>query len=308
MSQRSLRRAVIIPIVWTFLLPITASAQSHDDDSEKALRGLVEKFNSAYKQENGPEVIGEVLSDLAFAYARPTVGEAGPVARVLSKPGYVEAFKKFLWKKNLRKHEHRIDSLTVLGGLAYEFGTILDVTEEGIEQQSEVFNVFAKEEAGWKLVFSTVPDFFKGRSASASAEAEAVREAARKFIATFNSKDPTPFAEFEGLLAGDVVAVQSDGTMLQGRGEVVKYYQNHVEQLRESFRNADLSWKTMDVKMLGGGATVFGKLLIQGEKREGGETIRQETWETLVFRKDTTGWKLTEEHSTSASKPESKKS
>lgn len=302
MSLKSLRWCIIVPVFSMLFLPAAASAQSNDAEAEKAIREQIEKFNSSYKEDNGPELVAEVLSDTAFTYAQSRVSEAGPVARIMNKTAYIEAFKKYIWKKNLRKHEHRVDVLTVLGGLAYEFGTVIDVTEDGYEQQAEIFNVFAKEETGWKMVFSTSPDFFRGRTTTGGAEAEAVRAAARKFVATFNSKDPTPVAEFEELLAGDVIAVQSDGTMLQGRSEVVAYYREHLDRLRESLRNVEISWKAMDVKMLGGGAAVFGKLLIQGERKEGGEKLLQEEWETLIFRKEASGWKLTEEQS-SACKP-----
>ena len=172
MSLLNRRRIFVLAGMLICAVPQIAPAQNPDEDAKAAIREVIEKFNSAYKQENGPDIIGEVLSDKAFTYAR-TAGE-GP-ARILSKAAYVDAFKKYLWKKTPKKHEHRVDGLTVIGGMAYEFGTIIDVTEDGFDTQSEVFNVFAREEGGWKLVFSSVPDFFKGRGGSAAADEEAVR-------------------------------------------------------------------------------------------------------------------------------------
>jgi metallo-beta-lactamase class B len=310
--MHKLRLTFVIAAATALLSVPSVSAQDRRErSSERAIRALIEKFNACWNADNGPALVGEVLSEKAFVLARHSAPDATE-AFVLNKAGYLEAFKQRVWKADLRKHEHRINSITVVGTLAYELGTNTDVSAGGEERSSDVLNVFAEEEAGWKLVFSTTPALFNrgpltaqgGRAepkAATKADLEAVRKLARDFVRAFESNDPTPVGQFEALLADDVVTIQSSGEFHEGKSDVVKFYREHIAMVRRTFDDAKLSWQTMSVKLLGDGATVSGRLIITGRKKEGGRLVHLEEWETLTVRKDEGGWRLTQEQCTTAS-------
>jgi metallo-beta-lactamase class B len=286
-----------------------ASAQDRKErSSETAIRALIGKFNAAWKAENGPELVAEVLSDQAFALARASASKKSE-ALVLNKAGYLDAFKKHVWKSDLRGREHKINSITVLGTLAYEMGTITDVSADGNEGSADVLNVFAEEETGWKLIFSTTPDLFKkggladrgsrtDDKAASKADSETLRRLAQEFVATFQSKEPTPIERFAELLADDVIAIQHSGEVVEGKKNLVEYYREHTAQLLAAVDDSKLAWDGMSVKLMGDGAVVFGKLKMSAREKEGGKTKRFAVWETLVFRKEASGWRVIEETST----------
>ena len=303
MDTRRQRRCCGLAVLVVGLLSpvLVAEEPPGDQDAEAAIRAQIDKFNSAWQKENGVALIEEVVSEKAFTLVMPRSSRAE--ARVLNRAAYSAAFQKLVQEAGLRKHEHQIQSITVLGPIAYELGIILDVANDGTEQRTEVLNVFAKEDAGWKLVFSTTPDLIKKVREAEPHETESVRILAKEFVGTFRTQDPTPFARFEELLADDVVAIQSDGSVAEGKPAVVKFYRAHLDELAGLFRTVEISWEGMSVKLLGGGATVTGKLLIKGERKEDGRLMPREERETLIFRKSAKGWHLIEEHCTVVPQP-----
>jgi uncharacterized protein (TIGR02246 family) len=272
-----------------------------DEQARAAVRGLIDKFNASWDKENGPTLIGEVLSDKAFVLLRPDKQPGEPArARVQNKQEYIEGYKKFVLNANLQKHEHQIKSVAVMGPIAYEFGVIIDVSQEGEERRGDVLNVFAKEDVGWRLVFSTSPEFFERKPTDSAEDEKAVCELARSFVATFRSKRPTPFEQFGNMLADDVVIISSMGETRTGKKAVVDYYREQLAEFRQKVSKADFSWEGMTVRMMGDGAVVFGKLVSEIHEKEGDRPIHREIWETLVFRKEANGWWLIEEQSTLA--------
>ena len=305
------RSGWLLGVAATAVLVFSPAAPAQDrkaKSAETAIRALIDKFNASWNADNGPALVDEVLSDKAFVLARNASSDASE-AVLLNKTGYLEGFRKQVWKANLRKHEHKIQALTVVGNLAYELGTITDVTAGGDERSADVLNVFAEEEAGWKLVFSTSQDLFKRGALAGQAsrieekaerqvEIDAVRKLAREFVATFESKDPTPFERFEELLAEDVIAIQHTGEVVEGRKTLVDYYRQHTAELLAAVDESKLDWQDMSVKLMGDGAVVFGKLVISARPRQEGRPIRFEVWETLVLRKEAGRWRVLEETST----------
>lgn len=327
MIVRQFRLMFGLAAAWAGVFAQSSAAQDpRQEEAETAIRASIDKFNACWKAEDGVSMVEEVLSDNAFALARAPSEEAEQ-ALVLNKSKYLEGFKQHVWKANLRKHEHKIKSITVWGPLAYELGVITDVDSEGVERSADVMNVFAQEDSGWRLVFSTSPELFKKgglaapvavRDAKAAAKADetvsrkedqrAVRKLAREFVATFRSEKPTPFERFEELLADDVVAVQQTGEVIEGRQNLVNYYREHTAELRKKAEEVKLSWHGMSVKAVGDGAVVFGKLGISAKKKEDGQIMHLEVWETLVLRKDGTRWRVIEEASTAVPQENSARS
>jgi uncharacterized protein (TIGR02246 family) len=296
-------RWAVVTALLAGVCPAVAPAQEAEEteQAKAAIRALIDKFNTAWKEDSGDILVGEVLSDKAFAFAAPPgQSAADSEARVLNKQAYVEAFKKHILNAKLRKHEHQVQSITVLGTLAYEFGTVIDITRDGQEQRADMLNIFAREDVGWRLVFSTAPGFFKKRPSDPAADEKAVGKLARQFLAVFRAKKAVPFEKFLDMLADDVVVILSAGDTRTGKKAVVEFYKDHLAEIREQTRGAVLSWKDMTVKVMGDGALVFGKVIIEARAKTGDESMRREIWETLVFRKDAGAWRLIEEHSTLA--------
>jgi len=292
---------VLAAVVLICINTALAGPPDSDEQAKAAVAALIDKFNASWNRNDGPLLIDEVLSDKAFVLVRPDKQPGEPAqARVLNKPQYIEAFKTHVLNANLRSHEHQIKSITVMGPIAYEFGIITEVDEGGGERRGEVLNVFAKEDVGWRLVFSTSPEFFEKRPTDSAADEKAVRKLARRFATTFRSKRPTPFEDFEEMLADDVVVVLSTGDTRVGKKAVVEFYREHLADVRETVVGAKLSWEGMTAKIMGDGALVFGKLVIDAKEKDGGAAIHREIWLTLVFRRDAGHWRIVEEHSTSA--------
>lgn len=307
MTVRNTVRDLVLVVAAILALNCTASAGPPDADEQAkaAVQALIDKFNASWDKENGPALIGEVLSDEAFVLLRPDKQPGEPArARVLNKQGYIEAFRTYIQNAGVQQHEHQIRSITVMGPIAYEFGTIVDVRENGGARRGEILNVFAKEDVGWRLVFSTPPEFFKKQPTDSAADEKAVRKLARRFLSAFRSKRPTPFEQFEDMLADDVTVVLATGETRVGKKAVVDYYREHLADVREMVVDAKLSWEGMTAKIMSDGALVFGRLVIDAKEKDGSKPIHREIWRTLVFRKEAGEWRVVQEQSTPA-RPES---
>ena len=57
-----------------------------------------------------------------------------------------------------QKHEHEVESIKIIGPLAYEIGALLDVLADGTQRYYKVVNFYAKDETGWRLIFSAPAD------------------------------------------------------------------------------------------------------------------------------------------------------
>ena len=47
-----------------------------------------------------------------------------------------------------------MEKIVVSGPLAYEIGTVTDVLADGSTRRSQVVKFYAKDESGWRLIFS----------------------------------------------------------------------------------------------------------------------------------------------------------
>jgi cyclase len=220
-SSRVYYGLLAVVVCLSGISPATALAQGDETETAQAeIAAVIEKFRAAWRQEDGPAIVESVLSDNAFAFVRAPFPGA-PAARVLDKHAYVAAFREYLWKQDLRQHEHQIQSITVLEPLACELGTIIDISASGEEARVEVFNVFAKERTGWKLVVSTTPDFLKPARQTGVAETRPATEPARGSAASDGRLPPVrtiPVAKNVYLLAGAggnlALSIGDDGGLL----------------------------------------------------------------------------------------------
>jgi len=130
-----------------------AAGDSGARTDEAAIRALVAKINGAWRSPNGASLMGQVISEKGFVVALPRPGYP-KLAWILTREELLGALAKV--DPNKRKHWREIISITVVGPLAYEYGTSFDQIGDGPVRRDETINVYAKDESGWRMV-SSVP-------------------------------------------------------------------------------------------------------------------------------------------------------
>jgi len=121
-----------------------------------------------------------------------------------------------------------------------------------------------------------------------------------EFVAAFSIDDPSKTGILDEILAEDFTQVGSDGRLYEGKAENLRLYAESMEDIREGFDSLRIDYDIRSVRVFGKGATVFGKLEMEGMLKGEETPFRRGVWETLVFQKDTDGWRLVHEHSTVA--------
>jgi len=140
----------------------------------------------------------------------------------------------------------------------------------------------------------------KAALASIPVDEKSVRERAHQFVAAFSIDDPSKTGILDEILAEDFTQVGSDGRLYEGKAENLRLYAESMEDIREGFDSLRIDYDIRSVRVFGKGATVFGKLEMEGMLKGEETPFRRGVWETLVFQKDTDGWRLVHEHSTVA--------
>ena len=123
---------------------------------EEAVAAVKEKFqklNRMWKEEVGTEFLNEIFSDKAYVLAIPR--EDKPTEAIIAdREGFYQGYTEWAQSAQRTTFEHRVESIKVVGPIAYEVGTTTYVTGDGKKGDVRFMNVFAKDETGWKLIFS----------------------------------------------------------------------------------------------------------------------------------------------------------
>lgn len=269
---------------------------------EKAIRDLVDKINRAYAAKDA-ELLREVLSEKAFAFALPRPA-APRLALVFDRDAFCRALAQHFRSRPPRLHEHRMLSVTVVGPMAYEVGETTDVAFDGTERLYGIVNVFAKDEAGWRMVFSVpAPDITEALSGSAADEF-AVRKLAREWVAAWRTEDATPARRVGGMLDEEFVSVSSTGRLTAGKEANLRLWRESMAEIRDVFNEWTLTFEVRSVKLFAGGAIVTGLVTMDGRLKDGDAPFHRYVWETLVFRREGAAWRLVQEHAARVPSPE----
>jgi hypothetical protein len=137
----------------------TTEAQPRDSGDELAIRALMNRINLAVNAdtaEKGVEIMRGVLSDKGYTMVLPR-GDMPSEAFVGDKKSFCEALSQSL-RNGPKWGVHKVQQITLIGPIAYEIGETEQLDAEGKVQGSIWLNVFAKEDVGWRLVFSTPAD------------------------------------------------------------------------------------------------------------------------------------------------------
>ena len=134
----------------------SAQAQSGDHADERAIRAVIERVNlalAADTAQKGVELMTGVISDKGFAFVQrnPEQREALVGGRKL----FLDVLAKSL-RAGPKWGTHKIHEVAIVGPIAYTIGAT-----ENSEQDTHAtrwLNVFAKEDVGWRWVYSTPAD------------------------------------------------------------------------------------------------------------------------------------------------------
>ena len=134
----------------------TTEAQPQASDDELAIRALMERINlacNADTAEKGVEIMRGVLSDKSYTFVLPRADMASE-ATVGDKKALCDALSQSL-RNGQKWGVHEIQQITIVGFVAYEIGETRDPNQDPKTPGNTWLNVFAKEDVGWRLVFST---------------------------------------------------------------------------------------------------------------------------------------------------------
>jgi ketosteroid isomerase-like protein len=273
---------------------------SQEEQDKAAIRALVDKINLAWQSEKPSTLFQEILSDKGFVVTMPKPGDSSE-ALVMNKQKFCESLDNMMQgQQRPKKHEHKVESITVVGPLAYEIGTILHVTADGAQRYDKVMNIVAKDETGWKLIHSTPPDNVKKTLRSIPGDQEQVRKVAREFVEIFQFDSNNPFTRMEEILGDGVAVVTSGGQFIQGRENVLRAYRESLEEVRRKFSALNTHYDIQSVDMADDAALVFGKIKMDGRLKDANDAFHREVWKTLILQEINGQWRITRGYSTTA--------
>ena len=140
------------------VLAAAAVTRPVDSQAEAAIHALVKNINLAWNSDaqKGVKIMREVISDKAYTIVAPGPEDAS-VATIMDKEAMCDLVAQTL-QNGPTGHTHKIHRLVTVGSMAYEIGADPKAPTE------TWLNVFAKEDRGWRLVFSTPAQSFQEAS------------------------------------------------------------------------------------------------------------------------------------------------
>jgi uncharacterized protein (TIGR02246 family) len=136
---------------------------------------------------------------------------------------------------------------------------------------------------------------------SVAGEAEAtVRKLAHEYIQSVRVDRPTPRARLAALWADDLIAVWSDGTLIEGKEAFLERHAKAMAEVRQQFAAFAFTLTVRSVTLAGDRAILFGRIAGAGVMKKGRQRFRRDAWLTLVAKRTDAGWVLCREHSSRA--------
>ena len=271
-----------------------------ENQDEAAIRALVDKINQAWLLEKPSTIFQEILSDKGFVVAIPKPNNPSQAA-VIDKQRFCEALDRIMQDQNRpQKHEHTVESIMIIGPFAYEIGALRDISANGTESHSEVMNIFAKDETGWKLIQSISTEDARKALESSPSDEEAVRRFAQEYTAVFRIDKALDVGKLEKLFDDNFFVITSQGRFIQGKQNVISAYLDSWKEVCSELQTFKISFDIDSVELTGNTAVIFGKVEMEGRMKNTSEPFNRCIWETLIFRKISGQWRIIQEHSTAA--------
>lgn len=157
MKRRATYVVVVAAVAVVLAVGSAGSPRQPDAEARQAIQKVIDKVNLAYTAEDPAGPFREILSDKAFAIAMPRPDRPSE-AVVLDKKTFCENFGRWVKENRPKRFVAKTERLTLVGPLAYEINANEQEDASGKVQRWKWLNVFAKEEMGWKIVFSAPAD------------------------------------------------------------------------------------------------------------------------------------------------------
>ena len=159
--MKSIRSGLLVPFLLAACVAFafTAQAQQGESSDEREIRALYVKINaamSAETAEEGVEIMKGILSDKAFTFVMP-LPENPPRVLVGDKKALLAGLADSI-RNGPRWGTHEVRRISIVGPVAYEIGESKAAGQDSTAPVQNWLNVFAKEDVGWRIVYSTPAD------------------------------------------------------------------------------------------------------------------------------------------------------
>jgi hypothetical protein len=149
----SSRRGIAWALVLCVLLAAAGRTFADTAADQRAIEHILDLFERAHLEED-LELLASLLSDNGYTFVMPKQADPS-YALVLGKAELLQAYARRFQQVDEREHRHINRRIEVNGFVARSSSTIVEVTAGGERRQSQVHHFYAREEAGWKVVFSS---------------------------------------------------------------------------------------------------------------------------------------------------------
>ena len=171
-ATRAIACGLVILLGWA-----AAAAGSEGEgvsSDELAIRALMDKVSRACTMDDADraaEMLGSVLSDKSYVSMMPHPTRPSE-ALVVDKRMLCEALAQSL-RRGQKWGAPKVLEIIIVGPVAYVIGETKDPTQDPEAPGSRWLNVFAKEDVGWRIVFSTPAESAEKAAAEALKRDEA---------------------------------------------------------------------------------------------------------------------------------------
>lgn len=149
---------VLLLAVCTISIGVSQGQEGQSSD-ERAIRAMYVQINRAMNAETaekGVEIMKGIISDKAFTFVLP-LPENPPHVIVGDKKEFLEALAGSL-RDGPRWGTHEVHRISIVGRVAYEVGGSKGPDQDAANPGQNWLNVLVKEDAGWRIVYSTPAD------------------------------------------------------------------------------------------------------------------------------------------------------
>jgi hypothetical protein len=157
---------LVVFLGWAASAATTEEQHQKASSDELAIRALMDKVGRACTTDDADkaaEMLGSVLSDKSYVSMMPHPTRPSE-ALVVDKRMLCEALAQSV-RRGQKWGAPKVLEIIIVGPVAYEIGETKDPTQDPEAPGSRWLNVFAKEDVGWRIVFST-PAESAGKAAS----------------------------------------------------------------------------------------------------------------------------------------------
>ena len=111
---------------------------------EIAIRALIDKFTPMWTTKDGAAIFKKISSETNFMQFSSNA--------IVTRDEFIQLLSQMLRENPPVRHTYTIHKIVISGDLAFERGIMELVRTNGQTMKKESFNVFFREESGWKLI------------------------------------------------------------------------------------------------------------------------------------------------------------